>query len=463
MAVGKLDDSFEGSNKDIGEPLLKDVPGTAPEVKDNRVEDSYGDMSLKSERPDFEVKKEDLDDHSGSLLNVHSSHGDAKDPGTSSDHMFENSKVNDATVSSSQSSDRKPEDLDRSFEAVSDSHMDKADQLSGDNCQLKSEVEGKGGLMAMQKNPSEQKHASGLAEEHSKPGATTVNSQGLPSQRKMVACSGKSSSSSTTILIPKPSTSDNIKPVDALNSNPIAKPPMTSDGNANARKDRVKDEDKDDLLRKTMKERPKSLTNSAPKPSHSSRGSHDSLPKKATPESKDNVLSGSSKGSSTATATGLTSASSEPTVPLHHQKAMHTNSRSSASGVPPKGEKFSQPPSQSSSKINHHVPSVCPPVSSSSPATLSDEEVRAEFWFLEKIVLIILPTRSLYVYFFVFWQLALLLHQELNSSPRVPRVPRVRHGGSVPQLASPSATSMLIKRTSSSGGKDHSLVRFLLT
>jgi len=62
--------------------------------------------------------------------------------------------------------------------------------------------------------------------------------------------------------------------------------------------------------------------------------------------------------------------------------------------------------------------------------------------------------------YFGFWlQLALLLHQELNSSPRVPRVPRVRHVGSLPQLSSASATSMLIKRTSSSGGKDQHTVR----
>lgn len=57
-----------------------------------------------------------------------------------------------------------------------------------------------------------------------------------------------------------------------------------------------------------------------------------------------------------------------------------------------------------------------------------------------------------------FWQLALLLHQQLNSSPRVPRVPRVRNASSLPQLASPSATSTLMKRTSSSGGKDQNSV-----
>ncbi|KAA8525079.1 hypothetical protein F0562_007057 [Nyssa sinensis] len=55
-------------------------------------------------------------------------------------------------------------------------------------------------------------------------------------------------------------------------------------------------------------------------------------------------------------------------------------------------------------------------------------------------------------------ELALLLHQELNSSPRVPRVPRMRHAGSLPQLSSPTTTSMLMKRASNSGGKDHSLV-----
>lgn len=56
-------------------------------------------------------------------------------------------------------------------------------------------------------------------------------------------------------------------------------------------------------------------------------------------------------------------------------------------------------------------------------------------------------------------QLALLLHQQLNSSPRVPRVPRVRQATGM-QLTSPTGTSMLSKRSSFSGGKDHVVVRF---
>lgn len=74
-------------------------------------------------------------------------------------------------------------------------------------------------------------------------------------------------------------------------------------------------------------------------------------------------------------------------------------------------------------------------------------------------MVIVLGANGIYLFSFCSLQLALLLHQELNSSPRVPRVPRMRNAGSLPQLASPSATSMLTKRSSNSGGKDHGLVR----
>ncbi|KAF3322139.1 putative GPI-anchored adhesin-like protein PGA55 [Carex littledalei] len=50
-------------------------------------------------------------------------------------------------------------------------------------------------------------------------------------------------------------------------------------------------------------------------------------------------------------------------------------------------------------------------------------------------------------------QLALLLHQQLNSSPRVPRVPRLRQTPGM-QTTLPAATSMLSKRSSASGGRD---------
>ncbi|XP_048319764.2 uncharacterized protein LOC107403796 isoform X1 [Ziziphus jujuba] len=429
MEINKLDDSSKGPDRIAVKPPLDDMASIAPEVKDNQIQESSGDKSLSSEKLDFEVKTE-CDGNSRPLLNFQSSpYGDAKDPGIASDHMSEISKLNDTTVSSSQSSDHKAQDIDRSLEAVGDSRRDNADELSSNPCQQKQELEGPENSLSVQKSSSEQRHTFEFPEEHSKPGGIISNLPAVPSQRKLGASVGKSSSTSSTILIAKSSTSS--KSADALNSNSIAKQQVIPECNVSSRKDHpsydVRDEARDDMPRKIVKEHPKSFTNSAPKPSHSGR-THDSASKQTTSESKDSGPFLSSKTSSAPT-TAVTSGSSEPAGSLHHQKGVHLHNKNSASNTLQKAEKMNQTSSQPSSKINqNHPSSMCPPAPSSSPATLSDEE------------------------------LALLLHQELNSSPRVPRVPRVRHAGSLPQLASPSATSMLIKRTSSSGGKDHGLV-----
>uniref|UniRef100_A0A0D9W2X9 Zinc finger PHD-type domain-containing protein n=1 Tax=Leersia perrieri TaxID=77586 RepID=A0A0D9W2X9_9ORYZ len=54
-------------------------------------------------------------------------------------------------------------------------------------------------------------------------------------------------------------------------------------------------------------------------------------------------------------------------------------------------------------------------------------------------------------------QLALLLHQQLNSSPRVPRVPRC-HQASTMQMLHPTGASVFSKRSSAHGGRDQALV-----
>ncbi|CAD6264113.1 unnamed protein product [Miscanthus lutarioriparius] len=54
-------------------------------------------------------------------------------------------------------------------------------------------------------------------------------------------------------------------------------------------------------------------------------------------------------------------------------------------------------------------------------------------------------------------QLALLLHHQLNSSPRVPRVPRC-HQAAGAQMLHPSGASVFSKRYSSHGGRDHAAV-----
>jgi hypothetical protein len=54
-------------------------------------------------------------------------------------------------------------------------------------------------------------------------------------------------------------------------------------------------------------------------------------------------------------------------------------------------------------------------------------------------------------------QLALLLHQQLNSSPRVPRVPRGHQTGSM-QMLHQTGASVFSKRSSAHGGKDQTPV-----
>ncbi|KAK9274630.1 hypothetical protein L1049_021881 [Liquidambar formosana] len=456
MAVCNLDDNGGSFSACVVidshrlKPSVDDMASAVPEVKDNQIlQDSNDDMSRSSVQPNVKVEIEGDDDNAKADLNFQSSSLDdvkvdgtkhlAQHPGISADHISENSKVNydenskvnDAVVSSSQSSDHKVQDVERSSEAVSDCHAHKTDDLSGDQCQRKRELETSEGSMVVEKNSSEPKNSSKQAEEQSKSVGTSQSPPALPSQRKMVVCVGKSSSSSSTIVISKSSVSDNSKSADTPNPDPITKQRATPNCNISIKKDHfasevVRDEDGREMPRKTIKERPKSSANSTLKASHSSRSSQASAFKQNFSDSKDYVAYSSSKASSVQNS-AVTSGSGESAGSLKSQHALHAQDKITSSSLLQRGEKFNQSNGQSSSKINHTA-AMHPPAPSNSSATLSDEE------------------------------LALLLHQELNSSPRVPRVPRMRQAGSLPQLASPTATSMLIKRTSSFGLKDHSSV-----
>lgn len=227
----------------------------------------------------------------------------------------------------------------------------------------------------------------------------------------------KSSAPSGTALTTKSSFAENAKPPDIQDFNPNIKLRVASDSSASVRKDGagsdiLSDEDVNDLSRKTIKERTKSSVVSTSKVLHQSRMLNNSVSKRATPESKDSVPYSSSKASSVQN-NSASSGSGEFAGSLQSQSASHVQQNKSNL--------------QAQSKTNQ-ASVVHPYAPSNPPAGLSDEE------------------------------LALLLHQELNSSPRVPRVPRVRHTGSFTQLASASASSNLTKRTSSSGGKDQSSV-----
>ncbi|XVF10291.1 hypothetical protein REPUB_Repub07fG0170000 [Reevesia pubescens] len=427
MAINKADGGVEGSTRSPQEHLVDDLAYNAVGVLGSQiVKDSSNSMSHGFVKPDIEVKREMKDDDvSKVVLTAQPSPDDTKDTEISLHQTSETSQMSDVVGGSSQSSDSKTKVIES--EIVAACHSDKVIELSGDCSLLKRDSEGSEVPESVQKSLSESNHVPASAEEP-KPGANVVTSEEQSIQPKMVVCVGKSSSTSSAAIIPRSSIPDNSKPTDTQNS---MKHRIMPDSNTSIKKDHAAsdvpcDEDRHDLSRKTAKERPKSSFGSTSKVIHHSRISHASIPKRTTSESKNSAPSSSLKAPSVQN-TSIPSFSGEFAGSLQSQSTSHVQqNKTSASGFRPKGEKFSQSSTQSASKVTHA--SSAHPFAPSNSLTLSDEE------------------------------LALLLHQELNSSPRVPRVPRVRHTGSFPQLASSTATSMLIKRTSSSGGKDHSLV-----
>lgn len=177
------------------------------------------------------------------------------------------------------------------------------------------------------------------------------------------------------------------------------------------------------LSRTGMGMKPKKLAKELPK--SSSKFLHSSVSSRTLSESKESI---SYVKPSFVQSTATIPSSGESASSLQTESALDVENKFTASGLLQRSVKANNLNCQPSMKVNH-TPQMHHPAPSNSPATLSDEE------------------------------LALLLHQELNSSPRVPRVPRMRHAGSLPQLASPTATSMLTKRASSSlVGKDHGLI-----
>ncbi|KAG9453115.1 hypothetical protein H6P81_006019 [Aristolochia fimbriata] len=107
-----------------------------------------------------------------------------------------------------------------------------------------------------------------------------------------------------------------------------------------------------------------------------------------------------------------------------NQSSFSVENKPTASSSSQKSQKVYQSINHSTTKQYQDTQSVHSTAPSTISATLSDEE------------------------------LALLLHQELNSSPRVPRVPRMRQAGGIAQLASPTATGLHVRRPSGFGGKD---------
>ncbi|KAF7828085.1 uncharacterized protein G2W53_019249 [Senna tora] len=404
LAVDNADDSIVV--RSTMSPPVEDLCGPAPEHKDNMDFQDFNLEMCPSSQSKSKVKRAGDDDNSRKHLISHSSTSDLKYDEKLPNHISDH--VNDTAATNSPSCENKLEDIDRKLEVLVDCHTNNSEELSGDFCHGKQELEESEGTMETQKGFPEIKDGSSYAEQPSK--SETVCTH------KMLSCLGKTSLSSSTMNTKIPANDQKSEETEI--PNPPTKHGVMVDCNMHNKKESNQNDVRDEVPRKFVRERPKSSLNGNSKVMHSSKSTQNSVSKQVSSDARDSVNCSSKASLAHQTATNL--GLSESNASSVHQKALQAPNKVSSS-VPPRGEKLNQTNFQPSSKVNqNHVPSPSP--TSNSSAMLSDEE------------------------------LALLLHQELNSSPRVPRVPRARHG---PQLTSPSAASMLMKRTSSAGGKDH--------
>ncbi|MQM01062.1 hypothetical protein Taro_033811 [Colocasia esculenta] len=260
----------------------------------------------------------------------------------------------------------------------------------------------------------------------------TVGSNSLASTEvKFDPCVEKYSSSSSTPVFPKlsllglhkspgsaaSSTAEKVVTKQRVKMN------MHAVGKENSTISTTGEERVREITRQTTKSHPTGSTSSGSKSSQTFKTSYSNSRHSIT-DSKEHLHCPSSKITSRSEKTVKLSSFGETTASQYGHSAP-TLMKPTATSSCQKNENAKHQACLTSSKVNHSM--TTPPPSINASAQLSDEE------------------------------LALLLHQELNSSPRVPRVPRIRQAGGY-QLTSGAATSILSRRSSSTGGKDHTLV-----
>ncbi|KAL7111066.1 hypothetical protein ACP275_05G064600 [Erythranthe tilingii] len=393
------------------EHTVVDLRIAGPDAKESRPGQS-SDIDEDNSRPNKKFKSE-INAHDNGHHHIESlSLNDVKPdtmkantqyPELSVNICSEEGKVIETSTPSSEASGQKGIDASRRL-TVASSRTDKFDEPPDNPSQSKREPSGSEGSMGARRKSSGLKHSSQVADESPKSNGTPRSHSTASYQRKAVVSVVKTASTSGSIM-----SKSSDKRVDATAPNPSinSRQKELSESSVgtmeeNASVDMVEREEKCGRPKKFVKEHPKQ--NILSKISESTKSSHTSDSKRPSSDSKDSKIQLVSNVESNCV-------SGECASPPRIESASSVQNKAALG----KGEK------------SGNVASMNAPTSSNVPAILSDEE------------------------------LALLLHQELNSSPRVPRVPRMRHAGSLPQLNGPSATSTLMKRTSSCGGKDHNV------
>lgn len=403
---------------------------------------------LGSQKP---IVKTDEEDDSGMPLENHSaSYSDASSPkmspdtakstGVVTEDVSGNCEGNDLMMSSLQCDDKKLKDVAQNDQELSDCNGQKDVGFSAEPRDNKEGTNGSEASTLLCRSLSLPKQISWDAEV-SKSGITT--SLAAPSSKLRLAISlGKSPSTGSSIVISKSSSSIKSDPPDTGNVLTVGHQ-AAADFREHAPSTVKTEEGKHDVIRKTEEH---SLCSHRIFPT--------SIPKGNASDLKDCTMSSSSKSfSAQNVSANIGSADSTNT---QSQRPFPVHNRTMASGLSAKVGKVNNSAPHSSLK-GSHVAAGHQPVVSNAPAGLSDEEVCTLLCPLLRQYLLQTCLYDLVFFQNFFSQLALLLHQELNSSPRVPRVPRVRQA-SFPQLASQTASALHTKRTSSSGAKDQNSV-----
>uniref|UniRef100_A0A803L5D6 Zinc finger PHD-type domain-containing protein n=1 Tax=Chenopodium quinoa TaxID=63459 RepID=A0A803L5D6_CHEQI len=391
----------EGRTSDIStlKPITEDVDNARVEVNNTGVaKDIETTVTLISGHCASKTES-DIDNPNG-VLRSHPSDIDVElhcsEQISSPDRECEDFKRNEAVATSSQPLGQEVQDNGKTFEALSGNQLVKDEELVENQCNNKVNCEGLENSVEVQRTLSDIKEVSKVTGEISK---LSGEIRPPPASYHKTVSVGKSSPSSSTIVISRSCLSDKNRAGSSQNHSSIGKRALSN----------------------LSMDQSKSSTNAVLKASQPSKPLTSPSLKHHTSLGKDSSRHLFSKKSSTDGAL-LPSSTDKTAATQQTQHASTGQSKNTASAGQHRGEKVLQPNLQSSKSTQSSLGHL--PPSSSAPAGLSDEE------------------------------LALLLHQELNSSPRVPRVPRVRNAGSLPQLSSASATSIFNKRSASSGGKD---------
>uniref|UniRef100_A0A7N0ZZE6 Zinc finger PHD-type domain-containing protein n=2 Tax=Kalanchoe fedtschenkoi TaxID=63787 RepID=A0A7N0ZZE6_KALFE len=385
-----------------------------PQVQDSEIiQNSVAGMCYRSQQPKLEV-----DSLSSNIKMSVDGMGHATSLSLVGQGQLK-SKVDVTAVSSSQCSGKEQKNKEKSNFAANCNAIT-SDEFN--DTRIPPNSESSKGCMKLKATSLENNHGSGEAENCAETGEAIHGSAVLPSQRKMVVSVGRSTSTNS---MSKSVISDNSRPEQNKNSSISTRKQVATNGtSASMKEGGVSAADRDgESCKKHSKESPRASDSSVWKSSYSSKYSRSLASKDSFSRSKDRESRSFSKVKQDYAAT---SDSGESAGSMQAQGASHGHNKktsSGSSGSLQKGGKHTQVTNHVSSKSSY-MASTHPHVLSASHAALSDEE------------------------------LALLLHQELNSSPRVPRIPRMRQAGSLPQSASPTS-NMLIKRTSSFGVKDY--------